>query len=283
MAHPFNRRQSAHRASRLLSAFKVCRRRTFCLKDCLRLFYLAEIKPSLVFRGVAHHAPRETHVFRIKLSEGKACHLHVRDNGLDVCTFFEFFSPDTIVFPPGLSAFQPKTIYDIGANIGISSLYFSDVFPQAAVYAFEPVPENLEVCRSNFENLKEGKIFPWAVGSRTGVASFECNNDPRGGKLEGIAANEHLRTERRIEVEVFSIDDLVSVQKMEPPDFLKIDVEGAEVEVLKGLERHLHTVKRIFVETHGPELKAACLEWMRDHSFKILDSRDETAIWGDRI
>jgi hypothetical protein len=67
-----------------------------------------------------------------------------------------------------------------------------------------------------------------------------------------------------------------------PPDFLKIDVEGAELDVLQGLENCLDSVKRIFVETHGPELKAACLKWIKDRAFAIIDSQDDTAIWGHR-
>ena len=86
----------------------------------------------------------------------------------------------------------------------------------------------------------------------------------------------------KIKVQVFSIADLIQVKKMEPPDLLKIDVEGAELEVLRGIHEHTQSVKRMFVETHSPELKRECHNWLQEHGFKIYHSDDPTALWADR-
>lgn len=115
------------------------------------------------------------------------------------------------------------------------------------------------------------------------MAAFECNDDPRGGHFQATPANPQLQLKQRIDVQVYSIADLVKVRNLEVPDFVKIDVEGSEMEVLKGIGEIYKSVKRIFVETHGAALKAECLSWMRAHGFKIWTSQDPTALWGDRI
>ena len=68
----------------------------------------------------------------------------------------------------------------------------------------------------------------------------------------------------------------------QPPEFLKIDVEGAELEVLEGIGEVVQSIKRIFVETHGEALKAECLKWLRGKGFQITPSPNPAALWADR-
>jgi FkbM family methyltransferase len=252
------------------------------LKDCLRLFYFVRLKPSLVFRGWSSYSWGRILAFSIKAGEKAVFRVHARDNGLDAGTIAEFFSSECRIIPEELPPFRPKVVYDIGANIGIASLRFAALWPEARFYGFEPLPANFEVCHLNFKALPNSQVFSSAVGSRTEMTSFECNEDPRGGHLGAVQGNPALRAAERIEVQVYSITDLIRVQRLEPPDFLKIDVEGAEMEVLKGMGEAVQSVKRIFIETHGDALKAECLRWLQEHGFRIWPSEDPTALWGDR-
>jgi FkbM family methyltransferase len=266
------------------SQFRFARQRSGSLRSCLRLFYYTAIKPSLAFRGWARFSPEKILSFNMKVPGQGTFQVYARDNGLEVVTIEEFFSPHWKLVPPNLPPLQPRVVYDLGANVGISSLFFAALYPGATVYGFEPLPRNYEVCSMNYRNLPKGRLFPWAIGSRTGMAVFECQNDPRGGRLESSSHDlRHLPTTKRIEVEVVSVDDLVRIKGLEPPDFLKIDVEGAELDVLNGLGEQSRGIRRIFVETHGPELKRECLKWMKDRGYKIWDSEYETAIWADRV
>lgn len=78
---------------------------------------------------------------------------------------------------------------------------------------------------------------------------------------------------------MFTVGDLVRAKGLEAPEFLKVDVEGAELDVLNGLGEDYRSVKRMFIETHGPELKQACLKWMEERGFRMWPSKDETALW----
>jgi len=249
----------------------------------LTLFYYLALKPSLVFRGWATYSPNRILTFAIKVPGGKAFEVSARDNGLEVCTLAEFFSAQSALLPANLPSLQPKVIYDLGANVGIASLFFSARYPQATVFGFEPLPQNLEVCALNYRNLpKPSQIFPWAVGAQSGLAVFDCQNDSRGGRLESSPHDPKLKTTEKMEVEVYSIADLIQKKGLPPPDCLKIDVEGAELDVLRGLEGHYHGVKWVFLETHGDELEVQCIHWLVARGFKILPCKIKAIVWANR-
>ncbi len=203
-------------------------------------------------------------------------------------TFTEFFSSRYVLIPPELPPMEPEVIYDIGANIGMASLFYATHFGRARFYGFEPVPANVEVCRLNFRNLPRGEVFPWAVGAESGTAFFEfTEQDLRGGRLEGQGQGKDDAPRKRIEVPVFSIADLAGEKKLPPPDFVKINVEGAELAVLEGMGGQARNIKRLLVETHGPEVDAACRQWFGAHQFAIRHShevaRGFAAIWCDSV
>lgn len=252
------------------------------LQDSVRLFYYAGPKSSLVSRGWSSYSLERILSFGFKAAGNTCFRVYARDNGLDTGTIAEFFSPHSRIVPSELPPLQPKVIYDLGANIGIASLRFATLYPDARFYGFEPLPADHEVCVLNYDNLRKAQAFPWAVGSRSEVTAFEPREDPRGGQLRTVPGNPKLQPGKPIDVQVYSIGDLIRVQKLEPPEFLKIDVEGAELEVLRGIGDAVQSVKRIFVETHGATLKTECLKWMREHGFQIQPSADPTALWGDR-
>lgn len=223
----------------------------------------------------------------MKVAHHGAFRVHARDNMLDLYTVVEFFSSRWVLIPPELPAFEPEVIYDVGANIGMASLFYATHYPKARFFAFEPVPANFEVCRLNFSNLPRSEVFPWAIGSHSGTAAFEFSEeDLRGGRLQARPQPGDNSAKKRIEVALVSIADLAAQKKLPPPDFLKIDVEGAELEVLEGMGEQAPRIRRLLVETHGPELEAACRRWLQGHGFVIRHSHEAApgwaAIWCER-
>lgn len=263
-------------------------RRGSSARERMRLFYYSGLKPSLAYRGWSSYSAGRILRFSTRVGEHRTFLVHARDNGLDMSTFVEFFSARYVLIPPDLPPIDPAVIYDIGANIGIASLYLGDRYPKARLYAFEPVPVNFELCQLNCRNLPRAEAFPWAVGSRSGDAAFSFSEDDlRAGRLRGVGTPPDGRIEKQIQVPVFSIADLVAQKQLAPPDLIKIDVEGAELEVLKGMGEQARCVRRMLIETHGPDVYAACRQWLQDHGFLILHSHEIipgwAAIWCDRI
>jgi FkbM family methyltransferase len=187
------------------------------------------LKPSLVFRGLATFLNSRILAFSIFDAFRKPVLVYVRDNGVGTTTISEFFSPRSSIMPVNLPSIHPRVIYDLGANVGVSSLFFASLFPKATIYGFEPLPENFEVCLLNYRGIpNSSQVFPWAVGSKTGQAIFDCKNDSRGGRLESTHQDPNLQTIAQIQVKIISIADLIDKEGLPPPEFLKIDVEGAD-------------------------------------------------------
>jgi FkbM family methyltransferase len=257
-------------------------------REALRLFYYVALKPSLAFRGRAKFDPSRLLTFSLRAPNHGNFKIHARDNGADVGTLEEFFSSRYTIIPPDLSTLEPKVVYDIGANIGIASLYLATAFPKARFFGFEPVAENYELCRLNYGNLPDSQAYDWAVGQKSGPAKFQlAESDLRGGGLHGAQTKGQGVVMKEIEVQVYSLADLISLKKLAPPDFVKIDVEGAELDVLNGIGSASGSIRRMFVETHSEKLRIECMRWMLDHGFVIVHvhsfQREFSSIWCDRV
>jgi len=130
--------------------------------------------------------------------------------------------------------------YDVGANIGFFSLLAaSRVGPDGAVYAFEPVPANASSIRrsarlNSFSNIA---VFEEAVAESSGRANLILTRHIGGAALASGRSPGDLSHDvtGEIEVAVTTLDDAIAARGLRPPTFVKIDVEGAELSVLRGM------------------------------------------------
>lgn len=143
-----------------------------------------------------------------------------------------------------------SVVYDIGAHAGFFTLLCSRLAgAEGRVYAFEPRRENIERLRRNIEanDAANVRIVPAAASDRTGEAAFVLHASTLEGSLalSGEPAAARVRTE--------TVDALVS-GGMAPPDFIKIDVEGAEGAVIRGAVRTIDAQRPLLlIEVHSPE------------------------------
>lgn len=154
------------------------------------------------------------------------------------------------------------TVFDIGANIGQTTLPFSQwTGPTGKVVAFEPVPANVSQLRDNIalNNASNVSIVEAALSDRSGVETFLLNPQQASmGKLENCEPtyNEASPRGQRFEVKTIRLDDAAAEHGM--PHFLKIDVEGGAKNVFEGGRKVLESAKpAIYLELHGPEEQAA--------------------------
>ncbi len=166
---------------------------------------------------------------------------------------------------------EPEMIaYDIGANAGFYTLLMArSVGSDGTVYSFEPQPENLSYLRRHLalNGVRNVVASPQAVADFVGEASFATDVDRYQGRL---AASGQLR------VPVVTLDHLVTTQGLPPGDLIKIDVEGAELAVLKGAENLLRRFRPVvFLATHGGEIHRECCRFLRQCGYRLrtLDGR----------
>lgn len=146
-------------------------------------------------------------------------------------------------------------VYDIGANVGMYTCFIASKLPPKQTIAFEPHPENARQLRVNLEmNNRDATITQKALSDQSGTAELAVMSDDAGEGEHSLAKDGDKET---IEVESAVGDDLVKSEEFPVPSILKIDVEGAELSVLKGLRETLKSECRlVYCEVHPEKLDA---------------------------
>ena len=135
-------------------------------------------------------------------------------------------------------------ILDCGSYIGTSILYFKDNYPGAHITGFEPDEGNYQILKMNVENWKFSDVIVnrAAIWTKTGNISFNALGSMSSRIDNGESGSSNIGA-----VPCFRLKELLN----EDIDFLKIDIEGAEYEVLKDCSQSLDLVRNLFVEYHG--------------------------------
>lgn len=160
---------------------------------------------------------------------------------------------------------QPSAVvYDIGANVGYFSLLAGVlVGEKGQVIAFEPLPRNVSYLRKHISLNKLGNIhvFEAAVSDHDGEATFDLGPSTAMG---------HISKKGGIKVPLVSLDSLIASSELRPPDYMKIDVEGAEFEVLRGAKRLIKSHRPIiFLDTHQREAHHKTLSFLTEQGYKL--------------
>ena len=124
----------------------------------------------------------------------------------------------------------PKRIIDIGASDGKWTREIRQMFPNAEFLLIDPLSENVDALDRCSEELSGVSYWSGALGAKPGTQTIHVHGDQTS-----FFQSQHL-SKRAVarEVEVQSLDDLVEARNFGPPDFIKADVQGSELEVLKG-------------------------------------------------
>lgn len=129
-----------------------------------------------------------------------------------------------------------ETIFDIGANIGWYSLHLAQQEPQARVYAFEPVPTtHLRLLANLARNEAGNRVTPVRDGLSDAPGDFDMFVPATSGSPAASLSELHPgEGSRRVACRFTTLDAFARANGVERIDFLKCDVEGAELRVLKG-------------------------------------------------
>lgn len=143
-------------------------------------------------------------------------------------------------------------ILDIGAHIGLSTLYFKKLYPRAKVFAIEPNPQVFELLKTNLDvnHLEDVMPLPVAVSDQHGKREFYLDLSPDKWQstagFQEKAWDETDEDNGSIMVETVKLEELIHG----PIDLVKMDVEGAEQAILESSAEALNQVKHIIFEYH---------------------------------
>ena len=172
--------------------------------------------------------------------------LRINKTPIHYVDFHSFYHQANQIFRFELYGFHNKVdklfILDCGAHIGLASIYFANQFPGAKIMAFEADPSIAKVLRKNINSFGCNNIttYPQAVWINNDGVLFSSSRDDSG------YISEH-KSENCIKVPTIRLRDILKDNKV---DLLKLDIEGAEYEVLKDCDEYLKNVDCIIVELH---------------------------------
>ncbi|MES1243272.1 MAG: MupA/Atu3671 family FMN-dependent luciferase-like monooxygenase [Acidobacteriota bacterium] len=230
-------------------------------------------------------------------------------NGMDVTYVTEFqvghgyreIFEDEGYLRHGIALPDGACVLDVGANIGLFSLFVHQRSRGARVFAFEPFPPTFEALRANVDLYGlDARLFNRGVSDRPGRTEFVFYPNAPGlsgrfaGTPEDLAENralilewldrtgsivapeqlddlmaEYLRTER-FEVELVTLSDVIREHGIERIDLLKVDAEKSEADILAGLrDEDWPKIAQVVLEVHGDELLAKVSETLRARGFEL--------------
>lgn len=166
------------------------------------------------------------------------------------------------LFEQSLQAGQ--VVYDLGGNVGYYTLIASRIVGASGrVVVFEPAPRNITLLKDHIRLNHAGNVtlVEAAVSDGEGTAYFD----------EGISsATGHIARQGRYQVRLVGLDELIENGDIPEPDVMKIDVEGAEQQVLAGAQNLLkRRHPAIFMDTHGEENDLACRRLLESMDYQL--------------
>ncbi len=165
---------------------------------------------------------------------------------------------------------QVRTVVDLGANIGLATLFFAQLFPDARYVCVEPNPANAALLRQNTGWMgSRADVVEAAVGARSGQVSFDDSGWSWGGHIA-----ETGRPGRS--VRCCTLDEIVCTSNIGHIDLLKIDIEGAERDVLRSSGASLRKVGMIVIELHGDYVVADFARDVAPFGFTVIPPGSQT-------
>jgi FkbM family methyltransferase len=168
--------------------------------------------------------------------------VYLRIDTSDFCAYRDVLIFKSKSYDPGIPDFTPNTIVDVGAHIGMASILFALRYPTARIIAIEPEPSNFEALVRNTAPYKTITPIQAALWREDGEVSLGASNAHVKGAFQ-VVANGPQR------VRAITIDTLMREAGIRSIDFLKVDIEGAEIEVFESCP-WITNVRVIAIELH---------------------------------
>lgn len=172
----------------------------------------------------------------------------LRNNSSDIEVFYQVLFNNSYQIKPET---DPLIIIDLGANIGLSSVYFLNKFQGSSIIAVEPDRDNFEMLMKNTSGYPNFRAYNNGIWNRNAFLEIKDNNLGSWG-FSVFETDQSAPTA----IEAITIDQIVSDNGISKIDILKIDIEGAEIELFRdNFEKWMPITRVIIIELH---------DWMRE-------------------
>lgn len=153
-----------------------------------------------------------------------------------------------------------KTVFDVGANNGRFSVVMAEHFPNASIYAFEPVEGTFEKLKESCARYSNIQCVNLALGDRQGstfmqvMTCNEMNSIEVNPLLQQFFSEAIITPKKSVEIQLDTLDHFMTLNELHEIDLLKIDTEGHDLQVLKGASNLLNQkeIRFILIEYYRP-------------------------------
>jgi FkbM family methyltransferase len=154
--------------------------------------------------------------------------------------------------PPGFAINDGDTVFDIGANVGIFSIFAATQAKNVKVYSFEPLPDNFKLLKENISTNHIGNIVAInkAVSGKSGLRELSISPAGKGGNT--LQFNKDTNGDwEKVQVHTIAMAEFIAQNSIAGIDFLKMDCEGSEYEILLNLPPQIFKkIRKISMEWH---------------------------------
>lgn len=166
----------------------------------------------------------------------------------DIDTLLHVWRERCYELPAGSVTERARWIIDAGANVGYATRWLADTYPGATVIAIEPDRANVELLRRNVAGRDNVTVLEAALGTEVGsIELFDVGEGPWSYRVGAAGADGGTSVR---EVPCVSIESLMADFGIDRIDYLKVDIEGAELELFQDAERWIDRVDAVAVELH---------------------------------
>lgn len=143
-----------------------------------------------------------------------------------------------------------QTLFDVGANRGQTAKYMRKKFPEAKIYCFEPIKDTYELLREKTTRLGLS-YYNLALGAESGEVEVKVDVQNRNSTRNTLIEENTVHDPSAVKIEkvqVVRLTDFCKTNNIEKIDYLKIDTEGYDLEVLKGATEMLENASIAFIQ-----------------------------------
>ncbi|MBI2730579.1 MAG: FkbM family methyltransferase [Sphingobacteriales bacterium] len=229
------------------------------------------------FRWFLKKTGIEKERFIVKLQDGLRMYVTPADHIQQYIFWERYYEKPAVMVLKKI--IQPDSVFfDIGANSGYYSLIAANKAIHGKVYSFEPATRHFQKLLDNIHlnKLSNIKVFNTGIGNKNEKAIFYLSSDENSG-MSGLRPAENFSGKTAL-IEVVRLDDFSETASISSVDIIKIDIEGAELNALEGMEKIILKYKPVFfIEMIGNQLHlynktiADVFEWLTARGYSAFD------------
>ena len=201
---------------------------------------------------------------------------------LKILNFFDFFQQRKIIKLINSRFSKPIIVFDIGAHHGETIKLFCKNLSIKKIYSFEASPQNYQILEKNFSSFQTDKveIYNYGIGDKISKDFINQTIESSSSTINKLNKDSKyfekklkvLNVEKesfyqKLPITILTLDHFIEKNHIENIDLIKIDTEGYELNVLKGLSKNSKKVKLIYFEHHYDDMIIKDYKFSDIHKF----------------